>query len=215
MKNEIALTPSSLTAETLDWFEAARPRVAAYGLLNVFEDRADRLRFRAVEAALAASKVTKKAKGVGGKKAVETKLHYRWTAFEAKTAREMVDAGPDEVSAFAIIHDEICLALSKYQPVLDSIDTSKRGAFMPVERLLLEEAAEIGRVADFDRVAWCEATAAEFPENWNDRFLKTTVNNPAPLGAVIPVAAVDAYRAKVRVEVDTLTRTVYPSVVAV
>ena len=64
MKNEIALTASSLTAETLDWFEAARPRVAAYGLLNVFEDRADRLRYRAVEDALAAPKVTKKAKGV-------------------------------------------------------------------------------------------------------------------------------------------------------
>jgi hypothetical protein len=215
MKNEIALTASSLTAETLDWFEAARPRVAAYGLLNVFEDRADRLRYRAVEAALAAPKVTKKAKGVGGKKDVQTKLHYRWSAFEAQTLKEMVDTLPGEVSAFAIIREEVCNALVKYQPVLGMVDTSKRRAFAPVEMLLLDDAVKIGRVANLDRVAWCDATAAEFPEDWNVKFLTNTVKNPAALGAVIPAAEADAYRAKVRADIDATTREVYPSVVAV
>ena len=215
MKNEIALTASSLTAETLDWFEAARPRVAAYGLLNVFEDRADRLRYRAVEDALAAPKVTKKAKGVGGKKDVQTKLHYRWSAFEAQTLKEMVDTLPGEVSAFAIIREEVCAALVKYQPVLGMVDTSKRRAFAPVEMLLLDDAVKIGRVANFDRVAWCDATAAEFPEDWNTKFLNNTVKNPAALGAVIPASEADAYRDKVRTSIDATTREVYPSVVAV
>ena len=212
---ETSMTASPLNPETIDWFENARPRVAAYGLINVFEDRADRNLFRAVEKAIAAEKVSTKKKGVGGKKPVEGKLHYRWTKFEAQLLSEMVDTLPGEVSALAIIKFEQLRALSKYQPTLDSIDTARRRDFNSVVGLLLENAAELGRVADLDRAACSLANKAEFPDDWNPSFLPEFVNNPFPLGAVIPEAEVDAYRAKVRAEIDTLTREVYPSVVAV
>jgi hypothetical protein len=212
---ETFMTSSLLTPETLDWFENARPRVEAYGLINVFEDRADRKLFRAIKEMLAAEKVSTKKKGVGGKKPVEGKLHYRWVKFEAQLLAEMVDTLPGEVSAFAIIKFEQLRALDKYQPKLDSIDTARRRDFNAVVGLLLEDAAELGRVADLDRVACCEANKVEFPDDWNPSFFPEFVNNPFPLGAVIPEIEVDAYRAKVRAEIDTLTREVYPSVVAV
>ena len=212
---ETKTTVSLLTAENLDWYEAALPRVTAFGLANTFEEREDRNLFRSIEKALGAVKVARKGNGQSGKKPVETKLHYRWTEFEASTLRAMVDAEPTEVSALAIIKDEICRALSKYQPVLDMRDTTKRFAFGPLEGLLLEDAVELGRVANFDRAAWCAATAAEFAEDWNPDFLTRAMNNPAPLGAVIPETAADAYRAKVRDEIEFMTREVYPSVAAI
>lgn len=48
--NELMI-PSLPTAD-LDWYEANRQRVAAFGLLNAFEDRAERNRFRRIEKAL-------------------------------------------------------------------------------------------------------------------------------------------------------------------
>jgi hypothetical protein len=67
MKNETALNASVLTAENLDWFETARPQVTAFGLLNTFEDRAERNLYRAIEKALGAGKVAAPKKAPVGK----------------------------------------------------------------------------------------------------------------------------------------------------
>ena len=211
MNQTTTMTATTLSFETIEWYKSASSKVAAFGLLNVFEDRDDRNLYRAVEKELNAAKPAPKTKTKTNKKPVEIKLHYLWTEHDAKILRTLVETGPDEVSALVIFKEEVCRALSKFQPTLSMLDTTKRAAFAPLQYLLMEDAAAIGRVANLDRDAWTAATAAKFPDNWNQKWATNRSTCPAPLGAVIPSSAADSYREKVREEVERMTLEVYPS----
>ena len=146
---------------------------------------------------------------------VETKLHYRWTQTEAALVPQFVELAPGEVSALQIIKDEICQALSKYQPVLDQVDTSKRGKFDRPIALMLQEAEAMSgaRYAQFDLTGYTETLKVEFEDKWNDAW-------DAHYGMMAAGSIVFAdsdefeYRRFVRPQIELLTRDVYPSVTA-
>ena len=162
-----------------------------------------------LDAQIAAAQRTR----VSGKQPVESKLHYRWLQTEAETAAQLIEVTPGEVSAYVIIREEQLRALSKYQPVLDQVDTTKRSLFNTTEAELLTIAAQFGRVANFDEVAFMKQLATAFDGDWNDKWT-AGLGSKGSLGAVIPDTFELEFRELVRAEVDTFTRTVFPSVVA-
>lgn len=150
-----------------------------------------------------------------GVQPVETKLHYRWTQTEATLVTQFVELAPGEVSALQILKDEICLALSKYQPVLDQVDTSKRGKFdAPIAALLKDAEAMSGaRYAQFDLVGYTEALKSQFEDKWNDAWDKHYSMMAA--GSVVFADTEEfEYRRYIRPQIELLTREVYPSVTA-
>lgn len=149
---------------------------------------------------------------VSGRQPVENKLHYRWIETELEIARQMIELQPGEVSAFVVFKEEYLRALSKYQPVLDQIDTSKRSKFNPFESELLDIAASLGRVAPFDKVQFGKQLAEVFNEVWNDNWTAGLGSHSPNFGAVIRDTDELEYRQLVRDTVETLTREVYPSV---
>jgi tetratricopeptide (TPR) repeat protein len=152
---------------------------------------------------------------VSGRQPVENKLHYRWIETELEIARQMIELQPGEVSAFVVYKEEYLRALSKYQPVLDQIDTSKRSKFNPSEAELLDIAASLGRVAPFDKVQFGQQLAEVFNEAWNDSWSAGLGSNSLNYGAVIRDTDELEFRQLVRDTLETLTREVYPSVATI
>jgi hypothetical protein len=161
---------------------------------------------------LEAETVAAQKRSITGKQPVETKLHYRWVEADLATINRVVEKLPGEVSAFAIIKEETLAALRKYQPVLNQVDTSKRFKFVPVERELLALAAAFGRVANFDIELYLDILKTEFAEFWQDSWSLNTETSDHQHGAVISLLDEAEYRAEVRVQIEALTREVYPSV---
>ena len=149
---------------------------------------------------------------VSGGQPVEQKLHYRWTQSELAIARSLVEVKPGEVSAYVIFKEEVLRALSKYQPVLDQIDCSKRSKFNPLEAELLDIAAKLGRVSNFDKDEFGSLLAVEFQEHWNNKWTEGLGSSSNFFGAVIPDTEEFEFRQLVRDEVEKLTREVYRTV---
>lgn len=164
-----------------------------------------------VAAAQAAEVKAAQKRATSGKQPVETKLHYRWVATEISLLPTFTELAIGEMTLAQIWAEEVCRALSIYQPVLDQIDTSKRGAFTAPRAEISELVAGIGRRVQFDRAGYLAQFRAQFPENWNPQW-----NNYHVLGADIALSGDDIVevRALVRSTVEDLTRTVYPSVTA-
>jgi hypothetical protein len=163
-----------------------------------------------LEAQLVAARKVK----ISGKRPVETKEHYRWVSCYLNTLREVVDVTVGEVSALVIILEEELRALSKYQPVLDQVDTSKRSKFRQPKKDLLDLAAAVGRVAYLDEVEVHERTKQEFAEIWKDKWDESFAAKGLGWGknAIIPDSFELEFREIVRAEMETLTREVFPSV---
>jgi multidrug efflux pump subunit AcrA (membrane-fusion protein) len=193
----------------------ARKRNFGPGSLNV-SDRRFLLKAvaeaRAAEAKLESQIAAAQKARVSGKQPVETKLHYRWIDAEREIASQLIEIKPGELSAYVIIREEQLRALSKYQPVLDQVDTSKRSMFNKNESELLTLAAQFGRIAQFDKVTFTQQLSAAFNEQWNDRWSTGLGVESDTLGAVIPDTFELEFRELVRSEVETFTSTVFPSV---
>ena len=151
-----------------------------------------------------------------GVQPVETKLHYRWTEAEAALVPQFVELAPGEVSALQIVKDEILQALSKYQPVLNQVDTSKRGKFDPTIASLLKDAEAMSnaRYAQFDLAGFSEALKSQFEDKWNDAW-DMHYSMMASNSVVFADSEELSYREYVRPQIERLTREVYPSVTAV
>jgi hypothetical protein len=193
----------------------ARKRNHGHGSLNVSDRRfllkavAD---VRTAEAKLEAQLTASRRARVSGKQPVESKLHYRWIDTEREIATELIETTPGEVSAYVIIREEQLRALSKYQPVLDQVDTTKRSLFNTTEAEVLTLAAQFGRVAQFDKVAFTKQLAEVFDSEWNDKWSSGLGADGDNHGAVIPDTFELEFRELVRAQVDNFTRTVFPSV---
>jgi hypothetical protein len=166
---------------------------------------------RKAETALEQAVKAAQTRKVNGRQPVETKLHYRWVVAELEIARNMIELAPGEVSGLVIMLEEYLRAMSKYQPVLDQIDTSKRHFFHPVERELLLIAAGLGRMGTFDHVEFKGQLKAAFSDNWNpvwdERYECGAYDN-----AILPEGEEMEFRAVVRAEMERLVRDVFPSV---
>ena len=152
---------------------------------------------------------------VNGVQPVETKLHYRWTETEAALVPVYVELAPGEVSALQILKKEVCLALSKYQPVLDQIDTCRRGKFDQPIAQMLEEAETMrgARYAQFDLAGYTEDLKSQFEDKWNDAWDK---HYDMMSAHSIVFADTDEleYREYIRPQIELLVREVFPSVTA-
>jgi len=214
MTDALILESAGWTQSEIDALFVAYDRRRYYGYDSLtIEQRKLILRAKAVPVKVAKAKTAAKVR-VTGRQPVQTKLHYRWTAFEMATLTELVETVPGEVSAFLIFKEETIRALEIYQPVLDQIDTCQRFKFIPLEGEMLEIAAELGRVANFDRDEFIGRVATEFAEDFRPAFYQSWGSSTQKYGAVIPDSEVNEFRALVRAEVEKMTRTVYPSVVA-
>jgi hypothetical protein len=116
-----------------------------------------------------------------------------------------------ETAALQIIGEEKTRALEIYQPVLDQIDTSKRGQFNQPINDLMDLAASVGRLASFDWDGYREALRAEFPDCWNNSWY--TPEKADPVFPVLEGEDAVVFRAEARSVMEKLTREVYPSVV--
>ena len=177
--------------------------------------RSARTAVDAYEAARIADLAAASKRRVNGVQPVETKLHYRWTAAEADAVTRYIEMAPYEVSALQIVKTEICLALSKYQPILDQIDTSKRGKFDPAIAELLQEAAVFAgaRLAQFDFDGFTGELKTTFEDKWNSAW---DAHYEMMAGQNIVFSDTDEleYREVVRATVERLVREVFPSVTA-
>lgn len=107
---------------------------------------------------------------MSGKQPVETKLHYRYCEADMLNYQQRAELLPGEELAIVIIRQEQLRALSIYQPVLDQVDTTRRGQFDATEAELLELAGALGRHLPYDGVAHTAAMKQEFADTWNDRW---------------------------------------------
>lgn len=166
-----------------------------------------------LEAAHLASLVAGRKNRLVGKTPVESKLHYRWTETEIAAYTTHTELAVDEVSANVVVMKEILRALSLYQPVLDMLDTSKRGSFnQPVSDLLgLAMTYERARLAQFDSVAVERMLQSEFPNNWNEKWSNQSLYSEVSVVA-IPLADELDFIGVIRPEIERLTREIYPSV---
>jgi hypothetical protein len=156
--------------------------------------------------------VTAQKRRVSGKQPVETKLHYRWTVAEVILCQNFAELAIGEVSAFQILREEVLRALEIYQPVLDQVDTSKRGRFDGFYTEMMELAAALGRSANFDWDGYRAALKVEFPENWNTAWDAHYSADNYPAYGVLSGDDIVQFRALVRPEIERLTREAYPSV---
>ena len=107
---------------------------------------------------------------VAGKQPVETKLHYRYCQADMLNYLQQAELLPGEDLATVIIRQEQLRAFEIYQPVLDQVDTSRRGQFDPTEAELLDLAAALGRRLPYDGAVHQTTMRQEFAETWNDRW---------------------------------------------
>jgi len=160
-----------------------------------------------IEQAIRAAQTRK----VTGRQPVETKGHYRWVAADLEIVRELVDTTSGEVSALVIILEEYLRAMSKYQPILNQIDTTKRGAMAPIETELMTLAASLGRVTPLDSATLINRLQATFPDTWKPSW-ETYYTSRSNLNAVFSDTEELEYRAVVRAEMERAVREIYPSV---
>jgi hypothetical protein len=149
---------------------------------------------------------------VSGKQPVETKLHYRYAQADMLNYQNRAELMAGEELAIVIIRQEQLRALSVYQPVLDQVDTSRRGQFNATERELLELAASLGRHLPYDAAAHQAAMRVEFADSWNDSWTTYYDRLAATLVALSSDDAL-AFRAEVRPLVEAFVRSL-PSVAA-
>jgi hypothetical protein len=107
---------------------------------------------------------------VSGKQPVETKLHYRYCQADMLNYLQQAELLPGEELAIVIIRQEQMRALTIYQPILDQVDTTRRGQFDVTEAEFLDLAAALGRHLPYDGVAHKTAMKQEFADTWNDRW---------------------------------------------
>ena len=144
---------------------------------------------------------------VSGKQPVETKLHYRFCLADLLNYQQRAELLPGEELAIVILRQEHLRALTIYQPVLDQVDTCRRGQFDATETELLDLAAVLGRpLTNYDSVGHREAMRTEFELNWNERWAYGT-------SSVTALSGDDAlaFRAEVRPLVEQFVRSL-PSV---
>jgi len=197
-------------AEIDSYFAACdRRRYYGYDSLTVDQKKLV-LRAKGAPAKVAEAKAANKIRAIG-RQPVQSKLHYRWVVVEKETLTELVEVAPGEVSAFAIFKDEVIKALEVYQPILSRVDTIGRFKFIPLEGEMLEIAAAIGRVADFDRQEFIARMAVEFPDDYRPEFYTNWGSDDHPYGAVISESDVEEFRGLVRGCVEKMTREVYPT----
>jgi hypothetical protein len=163
----------------------------------------------ALEQALKAAQTRK----VSGRQPVETKLHYRWLATELEVARGMIELAPGEVSGLVIILEEYLRAMSKYQPVLDQIDTSKRHRFCEIERQLLQIAVSLGRVGILDAEEYQNQLRNVFADSWSPSW-EMYYSTKCALNAIFSDAEELEFQTLVRAEMERAVREIYPSVAA-
>lgn len=149
---------------------------------------------------------------VSGKQPVEIKLHYRWTVAEVTLCPHFADLATGEIAAFQILREEVLSALEIYQPVLDQVDTSKRGKFNAFFVEMMELAAALGRSANFDWEGLRASLKYEFPENWNTAWDTHYSAGNFPAYGVLSGNDIVDFRDLVRPEIERLTRETYPSV---
>ena len=147
---------------------------------------------------------------VSGKQPVETKLHYRYCQADMLNYLQQAELLPGEELAIVIIRQEQMRALTIYQPILDQVDTSRRGKFDDTLFELLDLAASMGRHLPYDAATHQEALRVEFAESWNDRWTACYDHLAASLVALSGDDAL-AFRAEVRPLVEAFTRSL-PSV---
>ena len=219
MKNNFAelLSVSGYTDEQIDRYIKLVNRKRKNGLNALtINDRRYILKARA-DIDQAEQKISKELQDarrvrVSGGQPIESKLHYRWTQAEVEIARSLVEVKPGEVSAYVIFKEEVLRSLSKYQPVLDTIDCSKRGKFNPLEVEFLDLASQLGRVANFDKNEFGSLLATQFQEHWDNKWTEGLGSSSNLFGAVIPDTEEFEFRQLVRDEVEKLTREVYRTV---
>ena len=147
---------------------------------------------------------------VSGKQPVETKLHYRYCQADMLNYLQQAELLPGEELAIVIIRQEQMRALTIYQPILDQVDTTRRGQFDATTFELLDLAASMGRHLPYDAAAHQEALRVEFAGSWNDRWTACYDHLAASLVALSGDDAL-AFRAEVRPLVEAFTRSL-PSV---
>lgn len=168
---------------------------------------------RLAEKKIEAEIVAAQKRRITGKQPVETKLHYRWVESEANLFPSFIDLLPGEISAYVIFAEEQLAALRKYQPVLDQVDTSKRGAIGTLRNEFLALAGAFGRVAEVDGDGYLTALKDTWAAEWNDKW-STWYDGSYALGAAISALDEAEFRAEVRAQVEAMTRKIYPSVTA-
>ena len=176
-----------------------------YNKSRVDAHRVETLRSKQLSAA--------KTRAVFGKQPVEIKLHYRWVEVDLNAINLLSDCAPDEVNAMAIILDEHLAALRKFQPVLDQVDTTRRGKMRPMFQDLLALAKSMGRTAVMDYDRYLELLCAEFPELTSDNDFYRNPDDRAMV--MIQDTEELEFRALVRVQMEDSVRTTFPSVALV
>lgn len=150
---------------------------------------------------------------VSGKQPVETKLHYRYCQADMLNYLQQAELLPGEELAIVIIRQEQMRAMTIYQPILDQVDTTRRGQFDVTEAEFLDLAAALGRHLPYDGVAHKTAMKQEFADTWNDRW---TIYYDRLASNAVALSGEDAleFRALVRPAVEHFTRSL-PSVAQV
>lgn len=219
--NAETLSAAGWTDEQIDRYYTLLDRKQARGLAALSPEgrrflQSARAAVEAAEKARLADLVAATRRQATGAQPVETKLHYRWTEAEATLVPQFVELAPGEVSALQIVKEEILRALSKYQPILDQVDTSKRGKFDHPTAALLKDAEAMrgARYAQFDLAGFNEALKSQFEDKWNDAW---DMHYSMMAAHSIVFADTDelAYREYIRPQIERLTRDIYPSVTAV
>ena len=145
---------------------------------------------------------------VNGAQPVETKLHYRWVAFNVANLNKFAELAVGEVLDQEIVYQEQLRALEIYQPVLDQIDTSKRSKFNAPVQEMYELAACFGRQVSFDQTGWDKALTDNFQREWNPAWAKTG----RTVATALSGDEIAEFRSYIRPEIERLTREIYPSV---
>jgi hypothetical protein len=212
MKNDInfsLLNTVGWTEDRINDLQKALKRRRQFGFQNLSVGQ--RRVIIAADAALAkAEKVTRKAKA-DSRGMVQSKLHYRWVEFELSLFQkaEMV-AG--EVLADSIIQEEQLRSLRDLNPVLDTIDCSRRGSLDPMLNDLRALAADLGRVVSYDFVSHYTTVKGEFSENWDDRW--SLLGSAGRQASALTEEQALEFRLLVRAEIENASSNLWPSVVA-
>ena len=212
MKNDInfsLLNTAGWTEDRINDLQKALKRRRQFGYQNLSVGQ--RRVIIAADAALAkAEKEARKAKAET-RGMVQSKLHYRWVEFEMGLFQG-ADLVAGEVLADTILHEELLRSLRELNPVLDTIDCSRRGALDPMLDDLRRLAADLGRSVSYDFSDHYSHIKSEFPENWDDRWSFLGVNS-RQAAALTEDQALE-FRLLARAEIASASANLWPSVVA-
>lgn len=178
-----------------------------WGAINL--EREDRLFLRQAEAALP----KQAAGGRGGtRKTLREKSHVRWLAgfleaMRSSPAEAELSAG--EAAAWPILLEEELAALEQLEPVLGLPDMLKAKTLIPERERWIREAAAEGRSLRFDFAAALEAIRAQGLASWKP--LRGEENAAASDYPVLPAAAAEAFRTRVRNAWVPLLQRTFPS----